>query len=155
MSKNNFAGLYQTLVVMWGALLVSQVLFLVVLFFSKPELFRFDWSRPPLGENAVVVLAFFALALVNLGLSFVMKKRTYEQAVQKQSVELVQTGLILACAFCEAVSLLGMVIAFIFSYQYFFIFFALGILGTALHFPSRDVLMAASYKNRPPGGGEF
>jgi hypothetical protein len=47
---------------------------------------------------------------------------------------------------CEAISLLGVALAFAFSYQYFFLWFALGILGTILHFPKRDNLVAASYK---------
>jgi hypothetical protein len=36
--------------------------------------------------------------------------------------------------------------AFAFSYQYFFLWFALGILGMILHFPKRDNLIAAAYK---------
>lgn len=137
---------YKTLVILWFALLVSQVMFLVVIFFAKPEIFKFDWTKPILGENAVIVLVFAVLALANFGLSFVMKKRSYEQSVAEQKVALVQTGLIIACALCEAISLLGMVLAFAFSYQYFFLWFALGILGIILHFPRRDDVIAASYK---------
>lgn len=138
---------YKTLVILWFALLMSQVMFLVVIFFTKPEIFKFDWTKPILGENAVIVLVFAVLALANFGLSFVMKKRSYEQSVAEQKVALVQTGLIIACALCEAISLLGMVLAFAFSYQYFFLWFALGILGIILHFPRRDDVIAASYKH--------
>ena len=137
---------YKTLVILWFALLMSQVMFLVVIFFAKPEIFKFDWTKPILGENAVIVILFAVLALANFGLSFVMKKRSYEQSVAEQKVALVQTGLIIACALCEAISLLGMVLAFAFSYQYFFLWFALGILGIILHFPRRDDVIAANYK---------
>lgn len=137
---------YKTLVILWFALLMSQIMFLVVIFFTKPEVFRFDFSKPILGENAVIVIVFAVLALANFGLAFVMKKRSYEQSVAEQKVALVQTGLIIACALCEAISLLGMVLAFAFSYQYFFLWFALGILGIILHFPRRDDVIAASYK---------
>jgi F0F1-type ATP synthase membrane subunit c/vacuolar-type H+-ATPase subunit K len=130
----------------WFALLSSQALFLVVVFFSKPEVFRFDFSRPVLGANPPIVLAFVALAIANFVLSFVMKKRSFEQAVEKQEISYVQTGLVLACAFCESISLLGLVLAFAFAYQYFFLWFALGIGGIILHFPRRDDLIAASYK---------
>lgn len=144
--KINAEGAYKTLVILWFALLMSQVMFLVVIFFSKPEVFRFDITKPILGENAVIVIVLAILALANFGLSFVMKKRSYEQAVTEQKIALVQTGLIIACALCEAISLLGLMLAFAFSYQYFFVWFALGILGIILHFPRRDDVIAASYK---------
>ena len=117
--KINPEQAYRTLLLIWIALLVSQVMFLVVIFFTKPEVFRFDFTKPLFGENAVLVIAFAFLAITNFALSFIMKKRSFEQAVEKQQIAYVQTGLILACAFCEAISLLGMVLAFAFSYQYF------------------------------------
>jgi F0F1-type ATP synthase membrane subunit c/vacuolar-type H+-ATPase subunit K len=144
--SQNVEQSYKTLVIIWFALLASQVMFLVVIFFAKPEVFRFDSAKPLLGENPALVIVFAVLAIANFALSFIMKKRSYEQAVEKQEIALVQTGLILACAFCEAISLFGMVLAFAFSYQYFFAWFALGILGIILHFPRRDDVVAASYK---------
>lgn len=137
---------YKTLTIIWFAMLFSQVMLLVVVFFAKPDIFRFDLSKPILGENAIIIIAFAVLAFGNLALSFVMKKRSFEQAVNEQKIALVQTGLILAYAFCEAISLLGVVLAFAFSYQYFFAWFALGIIGVILHFPRRDDVIAASYK---------
>jgi F0F1-type ATP synthase membrane subunit c/vacuolar-type H+-ATPase subunit K len=137
---------YRTMLMIWGALFASQFLFLVIIFFSKPEIFRFDFSKPLFGENPAIVIAFAALALTNLALSFVMKKRAVQQAIEKREVSYVQTGLVLACAFCESISLLGFVLAFAFSYQYFFLWFALGIVGIILHFPRRDDVMAATYK---------
>jgi hypothetical protein len=47
---------------------------------------------------------------------------------------------------CEAATLFGLVTAFVEDYLYFFIFFALGIVGILLHFPKRDDLMAAGFK---------
>jgi hypothetical protein len=146
MKNSNVEQSYKTLTLIWFALLASQIMFLVVIFFAKPEVYRFDFSKPLFGDNAVIVIVFAMLAITNLALSFIMKKRSYQQAVEKQDVALVQTGLILACAFCEAISLLGMVLAFAFSYQYFFLWFALGIIGILLHFPRRDDVIAANYK---------
>ena len=146
MQNSNIEQNYKTLVTIWAALLFSQVMLLVVVFFAKPEVFKFDFTKPFLGENAVIIIAFAFVALANLALSFIMKKRSFEQAVEKQQMAFVQTGLILAYAFCEATSLLGIVLAFAFSYQYFFVWFALGILGIILHFPRRDDVVAASYK---------
>ncbi len=142
--KINPEQAYRTLMLIWVALLASQFMFLVVIFFAKPEVLKFDFNKPLFGENAIMVIAFAFLAITNFALSFIMKKRSFEQAVEKQQIAYVQTGLILACAFCEAISLLGMVLAFAFSYQYFFAWFALGILGFLLHFPRRDDVIAAS-----------
>jgi hypothetical protein len=75
MQNSNVEQNYKTLLMIWFALLVSQVMFLVVIFFAKPEVYRFDFGKPLFGENAVMVLAFAALAVVNFALSFVMKKR--------------------------------------------------------------------------------
>ena len=146
MQNSNVGRNYQTLVVIWFALFLSQITLLGVVYFARPEVYKFDLTRPVLGENAVLIIAFALVALVNLALSFVMKKRAFQQAVEKQQVAFVQTGLILAYAFCEAISLLGIVLAFAFSYQYFFLWFALGILGIILHFPRRDDVVSASYK---------
>ena len=137
---------YRTLVIIWFALLMSQVMFLVVIFAAKPEVLRFDFTKPLLGENAPIIIALAVLALANFALSFVMKKRSYEQAIAEQKIAFIQTGLIIACALCEVISLLGFVLAFAFAYQFFFLWFALGIFGILLHFPRRDSVIAASYK---------
>jgi hypothetical protein len=79
-------------------------------------------------------------------MSFVFKSKLLKEAVDKQSTAQVQTALIIALAFCEATALFGFVLAFAFNYQYFFLWFALGILGFLLHFPKRDQLVAASYR---------
>jgi hypothetical protein len=146
MQNSNTEQNYKTLVIIWAALLFSQIMLLVVVFFAKPEVFRFDSAKPLLGENAVLIIAFAFVALANLAFSFIMKKRAFQQAIEKQQIAYVQTGLILAYAFCEATSLLGIVLAFAFSYQYFFVWFALGIIGVGLHFPRREDVIAASYK---------
>jgi len=144
--KPNVEGQYRMLTIIWLALLFSQAMLLVVIFFAKPEVFRFDLSKPLLGENAMMVVIFAVLAISNLAMSFVFSRKYLNQAVTEQKTELVQTAMIIGCALCEAISLFGVVMAFAFSYQYFFLWFALGILGTILHFPKRDNLIAASYK---------
>ncbi len=144
--KSNVEAQYQMLTVVWVALFFSQLLLLVVIFFARPEVFRFDFSKSPLGENPLITIIFALLAISNLVLSFVLSKKYLNQAIVEQKTALVQTAMIVGCALCEAISLFGVVMAFAFSYQYFFLWVALGILGTILHFPKRDNLIAASYK---------
>jgi len=136
---------YRMLAIIWFALLVSQLMFLVVLFFAKREIYSFDFSKPPLGENPMMTIIFAALGLSMFLMSFVLRKKFLGQAINEQKTELVQTALVVGCALCEAATLFGLVLAFAFNYQFFFLWFALGIIGTILHFPRREDLIAASY----------
>lgn len=144
--NSNVEGQYKTLAIIWFALLVSQIVLVVVIFFAKPEVFRFDFSKSLLGENTMMTVMFALLAISNLVMSFVLSRKYINQAIAEQKPALVQTAMIVGCALCEAISLFGVAMAFAFSYQYFFLWFALGIVGTILHFPKRDNLIAASYK---------
>lgn len=138
---------YQTLVVIWGAILMSQFMLLVIIFLTKPELFKFDFSKPLLGgENTIIIIVLAILGISTFLMSFVLSKKILAQAIREQKTALVQSSMIIGVALCEAASLFGVVIAFIADYQYFFAWFALGILGMLLHFPKRDDLFAASYK---------
>lgn len=144
--KINPEQAYTTLVIIWFALLVSQGLFVLVIFFARPELFRFDFTQPLLGNNAVVIGVLSLISLSSLVTSFVLRRRFLAQAIDEQKVELLQTALIAGCSACEVVSFIGILLAFLFSYQYFFFFSILGIAGTALHFPLRDNVHAASFR---------
>ena len=138
---------YQTLVAIWSALLVSQLMFLVMVYFIKPQLYTFDGSAPVLGEHPIVILLFAGAALGVFILSFVLRNQHIRRAVVDQDAGCVQTGLVLGCALSELSSLLGLVLAFVFEYPYFFLWIALGIIGVLFHFPRRNQLDAATYKS--------
>lgn len=138
--------LHRTSVVLWFSLLSAQILFLVVVFVTKRELFDFDSSKPFLGDEPVVPIIFAMLALINLGLSFFMKSQSAKRAIDERNPRLLQTGTIIACAFCESISIMGLILAFAFHYQYFFLWFALGVFGILLHFPKRGDFLAADFK---------
>lgn len=146
--KQNLAAHYQILTIIWTSLLASQALFLVVAFFAKPELLRFDFSLSPLEPNAPVILGLAGVAFAPAAASFVVKRRLYEQAVHQQDPAQIQAGLITALALCEASSLIGLFLAFAFDYQYFFLWVALGIVAMLLHYPKQDDLLAAGYRQK-------
>lgn len=137
---------YETLVIIWAALLMSQLLFLLLVFFIKPNLFRFDFSQPLLGGQPLIVLLFAAMAIAMFVLSFVLRNQHMRRAIADQDTSCVQTGLVLGCALSEISSILGLILAFAFDYQYFFLWIALGLIGILFHFPRRENLLAASYK---------
>jgi hypothetical protein len=137
---------YQTLLIIWTALLFSQFLFLIMIYFVKPGVYSFDFSQPIGGKDPIFVIALAAAAVFNFFLSFKMRRKLLREAVEKQSVHSVQTAMIMGCALGEGISLFGLLLVFVQDYQYFFLFFALGILTTLFSFPRRDDVMTAGFK---------
>ena len=140
------SGQYQTMFIVWAGLLISQLFYLLLVFLVRPELFSFDFTQPLLGDNAIIIGIFALLGLSAVAASFFLRKQNVERGIAEQKVEHVQTGLVLGCALCEVSSVLGLVLAFAFDYQYFFLWIVLGILGTLLHLPKKSDIIAASYK---------
>ncbi len=148
MSTSEIDHKYRTLATIWFILLLSQFMFLGVVFAIKGEVFQPDLSQPLLGSEPVIVAMFAVLAVTNFFLSFVFRKRSIDQAVAEQKISYVQTGLVIGCALCESISILGVVLAVVFSYPYFYAWFVLGVVGIFLHFPRRKDLLAAAYQQR-------
>jgi F0F1-type ATP synthase membrane subunit c/vacuolar-type H+-ATPase subunit K len=146
MENSNVEHLFRTTKIVWVVFFVSQISLLLALFLAKKELFGFDFRQSPLGEEPIVPIILAMMALFNFGLSFFLKTQAAARAVEAQNPKQVQTATILGLAFCESISIMGLVLAFVFNYQYFFLWFALGILGIILHFPRRDNFMAAGFR---------
>ncbi len=140
--SQNIEQTYRTQMILWVAFLMSQFIFIVVLFVSKSEIFKFDFTKP-MFEVMAIVLAL--VAIISFALSFVYKNKYLKQAIEKQEIPLVQESLIMAFAFCEAICIFGLVLAFS-DYQYFFAWFVLGIAGILIHIPKRSYLIDASYR---------
>lgn len=138
---------YKTLVIIWGALLASQLIFLLIVYSAKPDLFVFDFSQPLLGKHAIVTVLFAAAAIAVFVLSFVLRNQHMRRAVIDQDAGCVQTGLVLGCSLSEIASVLGVVLAFVFDYHYFYFWIALGLLGVLFHFPRRGNLLAAGHRD--------
>lgn len=140
---------YRTMVIIWMVLLLSQfALFgFAYSFYGEAAIKNLEYGFS--GPNPPVVIGAIILAFSNLMISFFINRRSQTQAVTEQNVKLVQTGLIIGCALCESISIIGMVLVLVFAYPYFHFFFALGIAGIFLHFPRRQQLLDASIvKNR-------
>lgn len=144
--KLDLGKAHQTLVTIWGALLFSQFAFLLMIFLVKREVFNFDFTQPIGGPEPVLVMALAGVSVVSFFLSISMRRKFIREAIEKQKVPLVQTGMIIGCALGESITLFGLLLVFVQSYQYFFIFFFLGILAILLSFPKRDDVMAAGFR---------
>lgn len=146
MPNPNVEQSYKTLLIIWAALLFSQFALVGMIWFARPELFRFEFTQRLLGDNAVIVGLFAMLSVSDIVISLIIRRKTLERSVAEQSIPLVQTAMIIGCALSEAISLFGVMLAFAFNYQYFFLFSILGVIGILLHFPRGSDVHAASYR---------
>ena len=147
--KNRVANMkvrYETLVAIWAALLTSQLMFLFLVYMVKPGLLAVDFSQPYFGKYPIVTVVFAVAAIAVFVLSFVLRNQHIRRSVVDQDATCVQTGLLLGCSLSEISSVLGVVLAFVFDYPYFFFWIALGLIGVLSHFPRRGTLLAAGYK---------
>jgi hypothetical protein len=140
---------YQTLVVIWFALLMSQVLFFVLIWFVKPELVSTRYLtagsfREVLGTQPLITLVFAGSALIFFVLSQAIARQHMRRAVRDHDAGCIQTGLVIGCALSEISSILGVILALLFNYPYFYLWIALGALGILMNFPRRSNLVAAT-----------
>lgn len=136
---------YQNLVVIWFALLLSQIVFFVVASFIKPGLARFDASTPFLTDKPAIILAFCASAIVFFGLGLILNRQHNTRAIRDRDASCMQTGLTIGCILSEIPSILGLILALAFNYPYYYFWIALGAFGVLLHFPRKGNLDAANY----------
>jgi MFS family permease len=135
---------YQTMLVLWFALLMSVVMYLVLTLLVRPSINR-DLDN---SLRSSLIFALTALGTVLVVISFPVKNKLLERSVEKQDINLVQKALIFACAICEVSALLGLIEFFIVGNREYYLLLALAAGGIALHFPRRSQLEAASYQSR-------
>jgi F0F1-type ATP synthase membrane subunit c/vacuolar-type H+-ATPase subunit K len=145
-SKPDIDQLYRTLAIIWLVLLFSQFALFGVAWSIGRAAAEANLEHGFLSSMPLIIIGAAVLALTNLVISIVIRRRSIEQSVAEQNVKYVQTGLIIGCALCESISLIGMVLLLAFAYPYFYYWFALGIIGIFLHFPRRKDLINATSK---------
>ena len=126
---------YRTLLILWAALLMATVMYVVMTFLIV---------RPAAAENPTLTIALCALSAVLVVASFVVKSRFVSRSVALQDLRLVRIGSVIAWAMCEASALFGLIDFMVTPDRYYILLMALGFLGILLHFPRRSQLVAAS-----------
>lgn len=143
--EKDLEKLQQKLVVLWFTMLVNiGILFVVSLYLGphvKPE--------PETAPSALLIVVITGVGTFAAVVSFAVKRKFLERSVEKQEVSLVQTGLVIACAMCELGALLGLLERFMVGNREYYFLFLIAAAATALHFPRREHLVAAS--NNPVG----
>lgn len=138
---------YQTMLVLWFALLMSVAMYFVFLLVSNPPLNTGARTQ----SESILIVIFTMTGAIMVALSILVKNRFIQRSVDQQNVVLVQQGMILACAMCEVSALLGLVERLVIDYAGYYLLFLFAAAGMLLHFPRRRHLEAASFKsgNRP------
>jgi len=140
---DNLDKRYQTLLILWFALLMSIGIYFLFTLFVPPALSK--QPRNPTGSLLIVGLTALGTFLVIV--SFAVKGKLLERSVEKQDISLVQKALVIACAMCEVSALLGLLEHLVIGNREYYLLFLLAAAGIVFHFPRRIQLEAASYKN--------
>lgn len=104
-------------------------------------------SQPGNPPSSLLIVALTALGTFFVVVSFAVRKRFLKRSVETQDVSLVQKGLVIACALCEVGALIALLEHFVIGNREAYLLFLVAALGTALHFPRRIQLEAATYKD--------
>ena len=88
---------------------------------------------PGAADGSVLNIVLPVLAIVDLGLSFVIPRMLVQ--FQEQPVAGTRGALLLALAICESVALMGLILHMTTGWPYSWTLFVLGGLGMLLHFP--------------------
>ncbi len=139
------AEIYKQLVVIWVGILVGQLILLPVVYFGRPALFTLEFTQPWWGPTPATTGGFMLASVLLIFFSFAFRKKFQGRAFQDRNPSEALNGLVIALVMCEGVSLFGMVLAFAFEYQYFFVWIILGVGASLFHFPKRDDVVL------PPG----
>lgn len=120
----------RTVRILWLALLASVVgYFMVTIFAGRPE----DVER-----NDTLSLALLVAGVGAVLVSFLIKKKLLDQAIQQRQVQKVQQGYVVAWAICEVGALLGLFDFLRTSHPHYYALFIVAAIGELLHFPRRE-----------------
>ena len=128
---------YRTLLILWVGFLA-----MFLIYYFLPAVI--PWQQEP--ANELFRIIFNVMSPLLVAISFFVKRRFLARSVEAQDIRLVNTGFIVAAAFCEAGALLGLLDFLVAHDRYYFIPIVFALFGLVLHFPRRIHLEAASYK---------
>ena len=135
---------YQTMLVLWFALLMSVVMYFLYSLLVTPNISNEANSS----TRKILIIGLTALSTFSVIVSFPVKNKILERSVERQDSLLVQKAMVVALALCEVSALLGLLEHFVVGNREYYLPFLLAAGGMAFHFPRRSQLEAATYKSR-------
>ena len=137
-SQFNIEQRLRTIRILWIAMLFSVVVYYVFTLFVPQQI-----ERQP---NSTVSLFLLAVGVLATIISFPIKRRFLNQAVDQQRVQVLQQGYIFTWAVNEIAALFGLLDFFLTGNRYYFVLFLIAAIGLLLHYPKRQHLIDASWK---------
>ena len=138
-AQMNIEQRMRTVRILWLALLFSVGLY---------YLFTIVAGRPEnLEANNTVSLALLAVGVSTTLVSFLVKNKLINRAIEQRQVQQVQQGYVIAWAMCEVSALLGLMDFFLTSDRYFYVLFIIAALSELLHYPRREHFENASFSS--------
>ena len=136
-SDINVDARYQTIFIIWMAILMTVVLYLFFIWMTP---------KPPDPEKSSLAIVLSALSVVPVAISFYVKSTILARARETQDLPRVQQGYVSGFALSEIAVLLGVLIHFVTGSPYTFVAIAIGAAGLLLHFPRKQHLIDATFK---------
>jgi len=128
----------RTIRTLWFAMIMSVVMYYVLTVFKRP-----GESVTP---NNTVSLAFIAIGVSTVLISFVVKNKLLSRAIDQQQVPLVQQAYIVGLALCEVSALLGVFDHLFTGNRYYYVPMIIAVAAQLLHFPRREHVENAAFK---------
>lgn len=128
----------RTMRMIWFAMLMSIGFYYAFTFFVA--------RREEVEPNRTLFFVLVGIGLFTTLISFPIKNKLINQAIEQQHVPLVQQSYIVAWALSEIPALLGLLDFFMTGNRYFYVLFLIAVLAQLLHFPRREHVINASFK---------
>ena len=125
---------HRTLFILWFAMCMSLIMYLVFIYLAPVE------PAP----NPKLTLLLNTVGLVPVAASFLIKQILLERAASAQQVQQVHSAYIVSFALCEVSGLLALLDYRLTGSKYYYVGFAIGLIGLLLHFPRKQHLVDAS-----------
>jgi peptidoglycan/LPS O-acetylase OafA/YrhL len=137
--QNTIDARYRVLIILWAAFLLSLVIYFVIAQFTTR-------ANVDDGQGRILTFMFTAAGTLMAIVSTVIRQKFVSQAEDFQRPHLVNTGYVIAFAFCETAGILGLMDHMLTGNRYYYVLLIIGAIGLISLWPQRDHLLRAYYK---------
>jgi magnesium-transporting ATPase (P-type) len=137
--QNNIDLRVRTMRIIWFAMFLSVLVYFLISVFKT--------RSASAGSNNTLFLVLVAVGLSTTLVSFVVKNVLVKRATEQRQPQLLQQAYILTWALNEVPALLGLVDFYGTGDRYYYVLFIVSACGQLLHFPQREQVVNASFKN--------
>ena len=107
----------------------------------------FAENKRGLASNPTLSLTLMCVAMLLVLVAFVIKSKLLSKALEQQSPGMVQQAYVVTWAITEGAALLGLLDFFLTNDRYYYILLIISALGQLIHFPRREHVVNAAFKN--------